>query len=72
MILLEAGHEALATMKTFFFVKVRLTTRLRERANPGRFQRFGRDAILFVGAAHGVLSGQLAAGWLDGPVFCVA
>lgn len=28
--------------------------------------------ILLVGAAHGALSGQLAAGWLDGPVACIA
>lgn len=46
-----------------------------ETAVGGRFQKNSRKstfAIFLVGAAHGVLSGQLAAGWLDGPVACFA
>ncbi len=45
-----------------------------ERAVEARFQRFDeyQSRDILVGAAHGVLSGQLAAGWLGGPVACFA
>ncbi len=40
-----------------------------KKSSPKTLSKVGRHAILLVGAAHGVLSGQLAVGWLDG--FCL-